>query len=30
MDEIKQHFGVGMSVEEKKTLIKELLGAKND
>lgn len=30
MDEIKQHFGVGMSVEDKKTLIKELLGVKND
>ena len=26
MDEIKEHFGVGMSTEEKKTLIKELLG----
>jgi hypothetical protein len=30
MDEIKQHFGVGMSTEDKKTLIKELLGVKND
>ena len=28
MDEIKQHFGVGMSTEDKKTLIKELLGVK--
>jgi len=28
---IKQHFGVdGMSTEDKKTLIKELLGVKND
>lgn len=26
----KQHFGVGMSTEDKKTLIKELLGVKND
>ncbi len=26
MDEIKEHFGVGMSTEDKKTLIKELLG----
>ena len=30
MDEIKQHFGVGMSTEDKKTLIKELLGVKNE
>ena len=31
MDEIKKHFGVdGMSTEDKKTLIKELLGVKND
>ena len=30
IDEIKQHFGVGMSVEDKKTLIKELLGVKNE
>jgi len=31
MDEIKQHFGVDtMSTEDKKTLIKELLGVKND
>jgi len=28
MDEIKEHFGVGMSTEDKKTLIKELLGVK--
>ena len=29
--EMKQHFGVdGMSMEDKKTLIKELLGVKND
>jgi len=29
--EMKQHFGVdGMSTEDKKTLIKELLGVKND
>jgi len=27
---IEQHFGVGMSTEDKKTLIKELLGVKND
>ncbi len=26
MDAIKEHFGVGMSTEDKKTLIKELLG----
>lgn len=31
IDEIKKHFGVdGMSTEDKKTLIKELLGVKND
>jgi len=31
IDQIKQHFGVdGMSTEDKKTLIKELLGVKND
>ena len=30
IDEIKQHFGLGMSTEDKKTLIKELLGIKND
>jgi len=30
-DRIKEHFGVdGMSTEDKKTLIKELLGVKND
>jgi hypothetical protein len=28
MDEIKEHFGVGMSTEDKKNLIKELLGVK--
>jgi len=29
--EMKQHFGVdGMSTEDKKTLIKELLGVKNE
>jgi hypothetical protein len=27
---IEQHFGIGMSTEDKKTLIKELLGVKND
>ena len=27
---MKAHFGVGMSVEDKKTLIKELLGVKNE
>ena len=26
---IKQHFGIGMSTEDKKNLIKELLGVKN-
>ena len=26
IDEIKQHFGVGMTTEDKKNLIKELLG----
>lgn len=30
MDEIKHHFEIGMSTEDKKTLIKELLGVKND
>ena len=30
IDEIRQHFGIGMSTEDKKTLIKELLGVKND
>ncbi len=30
-NEIKEHFGLGgMSTEDKKTLIKELLGVKND
>jgi len=30
-DRIKEHFGVdGMSTEDKKTLIKELLGVKNE
>ena len=30
-DYVMQHFGVdGMSTEDKKTLIKELLGVKND
>ena len=30
-EEMLQHFGVdGMSTEDKKTLIKELLGVKND
>jgi hypothetical protein len=30
-DNIKEHFGVGgMSTEDKKTLIKELLGVKKD
>ncbi len=28
--QIKEHFGVGMSTEDKKTLIKELLGVKNN
>ena len=30
MGEIKHHFGIGMSTEDKKTLIKELLGVKNN
>ena len=30
IDEIKHHFGVGMTTEDKKALIKELLGVKND
>jgi hypothetical protein len=30
VNEIVNHFGVGMSTEDKKTLIKELLGVKND
>ncbi len=29
-EKIKQHFGVGMTTEDKKTLIKELLGVKNE
>lgn len=29
-NEIKQHFGVGMSTEDKKALIKDLLGVKNE
>jgi hypothetical protein len=29
IDEIRQHFGVGMTTEDKKILIKELLGVKN-
>jgi hypothetical protein len=30
-DDVKQHFGVdGMSTEDKKTLIKQLLGVKSD
>ena len=28
IDEIRQHFGIGMSTEDKKILIKELLGVK--
>jgi hypothetical protein len=27
---IQEHFGLGLSTEDKKTLIKELLGVKND
>jgi hypothetical protein len=27
---IEQHFGIGMSTEDKKTMIKELLGVKNE
>ena len=27
---IEQHFGLGMSTEDKKTMIKELLGVKNE
>ena len=27
---IKEHFGLGMSVEDKKQLIKDLLGVNND
>ena len=30
IDEIKQHFGLGMSVADKKQLIKDLLGVNND
>jgi hypothetical protein len=30
IQEIKEHFGLGMSVEDKKTLIKDLLGVSND
>jgi hypothetical protein len=30
MDEIRQHFGIGMSTADKKTLIKELLGVGNE
>lgn len=30
IDEIKQHFGLGMSVVDKKQLIKDLLGVNND
>ena len=30
IQEIKQHFGLGMSVEDKKQLIKDLLGVNND
>ena len=30
IDDIREHFGVGMSIEDKKTLIKELLGMKNE
>ena len=30
IQEIKQHFGLGMSVEDKKQLIKDLLGVSND
>ena len=28
--EMKQHFGVGMSTADKKTLVKELLGVNRD
>ena len=28
--DIREHFRFGMSTEDKKTLIKELLGVKND
>jgi len=30
LENIKEHFEVGMTTEDKKTLIKELLGVKND
>lgn len=30
IQEIKEHFGLGMSVEDKKRLIKDLLGVNND
>ena len=30
IQEIKEHFGLGMSVEDKKQLIKDLLGVNND
>jgi hypothetical protein len=30
IDQIKEHFGLGMSVEDKKQLIKDLLGVSND
>jgi hypothetical protein len=30
IQEIKEHFGLGMSVEDKKQLIKDLLGVSND
>ena len=30
IQEIKQHFGLGMSVVDKKQLIKDLLGVNND
>ena len=30
IQEIKEHFGLGMSVEDKKQLIKDLLGVDND
>ena len=30
IQEIKQHFGLGMSVEDKKQLIKDLLGVNRD
>ena len=30
INEIRHHFGIGMSTEDKKTLIKELLGVKTN